>query len=94
MAKKYVIITSDDVSSVDFTKVQEASADTLRWNNDNTKAFVKYEGYKPTCLHGKTAYTHTQILNILNDVDEEWYIEDTSLKVDYIQTGQKRVQFI
>ena len=57
MAKKYVIITSDDVSSVDFTKVQEASADTLRWNKDNTKAFVKYEGYKPTCLHGKTAYT-------------------------------------
>ena len=94
MAKKYVIITSDDVSSVDFTKVQEASADTLRWNKDNTKAFVKYEGYKPTCLHGKTAYTHTQILNILNDVDGEWYIEDTSLKVDYIQTGHNRVQFI
>ena len=45
MARKYVIITSDDVSSVDFTKVEETSADTLRWNNDNTKTFVKYEGY-------------------------------------------------
>jgi len=79
MAKKYIIITSSDVSSIDFTKIQETSADTLRWNIDNTKTFVKYEGYKPTCLHGKTAYTYAEILNILNDVDGEWYIEDTSL---------------
>ena len=79
MAKKYIIITSSDVSSIDFTKIQETSADTLRWNIDNTKTFVKYEGYKPTCLHGKATYTYAQILSILNDVDGEWYIEDTSL---------------
>ena len=78
MARKYVIITSSDVSSVDFTKVQETSAETLRWNNDNTKTFVKYEGYKPTFLHGKTAYTYAEILTILNDVDGEWYVEDTT----------------
>ena len=78
MARKYVIITSDDVSSVDFTKVEETSVDTLRWNKDNTKTFVKYQGYKPTFLHNKTAYTYEQILNILNDVDGEWYIEDTT----------------
>ena len=78
MAKKYVIITSEYVSSVDFTKVQETSVDTLRWNNDNTKTFVKYEGYKPTCLHNKTTYTHAQILTILNDVEGEWYVEDTT----------------
>ncbi len=78
MARKYVIITSEDVGSVDFTKVEETSTDTLRWNNDNTKTFVKYQGYKPTCLHGKTAYTYTQITNILDDVDGEWYIEDTT----------------
>tara|TARA_R100000544_G_scaffold1149_1_gene611 strand:+ start:295 stop:537 length:243 start_codon:yes stop_codon:yes gene_type:complete len=76
MAKKYVIITSSDVSSVDFTKVQETSAETLRWSNDNTKTFVKYEGDKPTCLHGKTAYTYAEILTILNDVDGDWYVED------------------
>ena len=78
MARKYVIIDSEDVSSVDFTKVQETSADTLRWNKDNTKTFVKYEGYKPTCLHNKTAYTYAQILTILNDVNGEWYVEDTT----------------
>ena len=78
MARKYVIITSEDVSSVDFSKVQETSADTLRWNKDNTKTFVKYEGYKPTCLHNKTAYTYEEILAILDDINGEWYIEDTS----------------
>ncbi len=78
MARKYVIITSDDVSSVDFSKVQETSADTLRWNKDNTKTFVKFTGNTPSFLNGKTAYTYEQILNILNDVDGEWYIEDTT----------------
>jgi len=76
MERKYVIITSSDVSSVDFTKVQETSAETLRWNNDNTKTFVKYEGSKPTFLQGKTTYTYTEILTILNDVNGEWYVED------------------
>ena len=78
MARQYVIITSEDVSSVDFSEVQETSVDTLRWNNDNTKTFVKYEGYKPKSLYGKTAYSYNQILTILNDVDGEWYIEDTT----------------
>ena len=78
MAKKYVIITSDDASSVDFTKVQETSADTLRWNKDNTKTFVKFEGDTPSFLTGKTQYTYSEILAILNDVNGEWYIEDTT----------------
>jgi hypothetical protein len=75
MAREYVIITSSDVSSVDFTKVEETSTDTLRWNKDNTKTFVKYQGDKPTFLQGKTAYTYVDILAILNDVEGEWYIE-------------------
>jgi len=76
MARKYVIITSEEVSSVDFTKVEETSADTLRWNNDKTKTFVKYEGYKPTCLHGKTAYTYAQILTTLNVENGEWWTDE------------------
>ena len=78
MAKHYVIINREDVDNIDFYKVQETSSETLRWNKDNTKTFVKYEGYKPTCLHNKTAYTYAEILAILNDVDGEWYIEDTT----------------
>ena len=37
MARKYVILEASDVSSIDFDKVLETSADTLRWNLDNTK---------------------------------------------------------
>jgi len=78
MAKKYVIITNNDTSSVDFSQVQETSIDTLRWNKDNTKTFVKFTGDTPSFLNGKTQYTYEQILSILGDVDGEWYIEDTT----------------
>jgi len=77
--KKYVIITSSDVSSVDFSRVQETSVDTLRYNRAETKTFVKYTGDKPSFLDGKTEYTNEEILAILNDVDGEWFVEDTSL---------------
>jgi len=76
--KKYVIITSDDVSSVDFSKVQETSVDTLRWNKDNTKTFVKFTGDTPSFLNGKTQYAYSEILTILNDINGEWHIEDTT----------------
>ena len=71
--RKYVIIGRDDVSSVDFTKVLETSADTLRYSTDGNKTFVKYEGSKPSFLTGKTVYSHSQILAILNADDGEWY---------------------
>jgi len=73
--RKWVIISQSDVSSVDFSKVLETSADTLRYSNDDSKTFVKYEGNKPSFLSGKTAYTHSQILAILNDTDGEWYAD-------------------
>jgi hypothetical protein len=76
--KKYVIITSEDISSVDFSKVQETSTDTLRWNKNNTKTFVKFTGDTPSFLNGKTQYTYSEILTILNDINGEWYIEDTT----------------
>tara|TARA_B100001063_G_C16229552_1_gene295641 strand:- start:78 stop:320 length:243 start_codon:yes stop_codon:yes gene_type:complete len=75
MARKYVIINSSDVSSVDFTKVEETSAETLRWNNDNTKTFVKYTGDKPSFLEGKTEYTVDELIAILDVVDGEWWID-------------------
>ena len=69
--RKYVIIDKDDVSSVDFSKVLETSANTLRYSNDGNKTFVKYEGSQPSFLVGKTEYTHSEILAILNEVDGE-----------------------
>ena len=72
--RKYVIISKNDVSSVDFTKVIETSADTLRYSNDGNKTFVKYNGSQPSFLSGKTEYSHSEILAILNEVDGEWWI--------------------
>lgn len=60
--RKYVIITASEVSSVDFSKVSETSASTLKYNNDNSKTFVKYEGDQPSFLNGKTEYTHSEML--------------------------------
>ena len=71
--RKYVIISKDDVSSVDFSQVFETSAYTIRYSNDKSKTFVKYEGSQPSFLSGKTEYTHSQILAILNDESGEWW---------------------
>ena len=71
--RTYVIIEAADVSGVDFSQVLETSADTLRYNNDETKTFVKYKGSQPSFLNGKTTYTHAEILTEL--VKEEWVQE-------------------
>jgi len=76
--RKYVIISKDDVSSVDFSKVIETSADTLRYSVDGNKTFVKYSGDQPSFLSGKTEYTHSEILAILNEVDGEWWVDDNA----------------
>ena len=73
--RRWVIIDKDEVSSVDFSKVLENSADTLRYSNDGNKTFVKYEGSKPSFLSGKTEYSYSEILAILDDTDGEWYTE-------------------
>ena len=72
--KKYIIITKDEVASVDFSQVDETSINTLRYNSDGTKTFVKFEGATPSFLNGKTQYTHDEILAELSK--SEWIIED------------------
>jgi len=72
--RTYVIINSSDVSSVDFSKVAETSADTLRYSLDGSKTFVKFEGDTPSFLEGKTQYTHTEILGVL--AGPEWSSSD------------------
>ena len=69
MSRKYVIVDAADAGSIDFSKVLQTSADTLRWNNDNTKTFVKYTGVKPSFLSG-AVLTHSQIREEL--AKDEW----------------------
>ena len=74
MNKKFVILNVSELSNVDFSQVLEYSADTLRYNNDRTKTFVKYIGTQPSFLSGKTEYTIDEIKVLLEDENGEWYI--------------------
>lgn len=75
--RTYVIINSSDVSSVDFSKVAETSADTLRYSLDGNKTFVKFEGDTPSFLIGEPQYDQEEMLGILNGVD--WTDPDATL---------------
>jgi hypothetical protein len=74
--RNYVIIDASEVSSVDFDQVLETSADTLRFSVDGSKTFVKFEGDTPSFLEGKTANTHSEMLEIL--AGEEWTDPDAN----------------
>jgi hypothetical protein len=67
--RKYVIINASEVGTVDFSQVIETSASTLRYSNDNSQTFVKFEGSTPSFLNGKTQYTDSEIRVILNGTD-------------------------
>lgn len=68
--RTYVIIDASEVANVDFDKVLETSADTLRYSVDGTKTFVKYEGTQPSFLDGKTEHSHEEMLSIVSG--PEW----------------------
>lgn len=70
MSKKYVIIETSEVDSVNFNEVIETESQYLRYSADGSKTFVKYEGEQPSFLSGKTEYTHSEILTIL--ATDEW----------------------
>ena len=72
--RKYVILNANEVSSIDFSKVDETSADTLAYNNDNTQTFVKFIGDTPSFLEGKTQHTLEEMIVILDDVNGIWFI--------------------
>ena len=77
--RNYVILTAAEAAVIDFDEVMETSHDTLRWNNDSTKTFVKFEGSTPSELVGKTTYTQDEILVTLNDPEGEWYTDPDGL---------------
>ncbi len=68
----YCIINSSEVSSLDFSQIQDDSVNTLRYSLDQTQVLVEYSGDQPSFLSGKTEYTHSEILAIINDYDQGW----------------------
>ena len=74
--RKYVIINKEEVSDINFAYVLENSEETLRYNVDGTKAFVKFEGDTPSFLEGKATLTNEEILAILNNSSNGWSQEE------------------
>ena len=72
MEKKYVIIEKNHVESIDFQHVLETSKATLRYNLDGTKTIVKFIGEVPDFLEGDEIYSHSEIIEIINNPDNGW----------------------
>ena len=74
MSRTYLIIPTSELSKVDFSKICETSADTVRKSVDETKTFIKWDSSEPSFVSSITGtegpYTHTEILSII--VTEDW----------------------
>ena len=75
--RTYVILNSSEVDTVDFSKVLQQSADTLRYSVDGSKFLLKFEGDTPSFLIGEPQYDHAEILTIMQSA--EW--TDPSLDI-------------
>ena len=73
MNRKYVILNSSDVASIDFSQVLQRSADTLRYSLDGSQTFIKYEGTRPSFLdEDDIDLTHAEIMDVLSH--EDWAV--------------------
>lgn len=68
----YCVVDASDLTSMDFSQLEDTSADTVRYSLDGSKFIVEYSGSKPSFLSSATEYTHTEIRNLINDLNEGW----------------------
>ncbi len=72
MEKKYIILNVSEINTINFSKVIEDSKETLRYNMNHTEIIVKFIGETPSFLDGKKQYSHTEIINLINNPDNGW----------------------
>jgi hypothetical protein len=72
--REFMIFNVSELDTIDFTKVLETSAETVRKSVDGEKTFVKWDGAIPQCVVDLTTsegpYTYEEILAIL--ATPEW----------------------
>ena len=72
--RQFMIFSVSELNQIDFDKVLEDSANTVRKSANDSKTFVKWEGDMPECVANLTTsegpYTYTEILQILST--NEW----------------------
>jgi len=72
--RNFMIFSTSETGSIDFSEVLETSAQTLRLSVDGSKSFVKWDGETiPTSVVSLTTkegpYTYTEIVTILTGSD-------------------------
>ena len=72
--RNFMIFSTSETGSIDFSQVLETSSETLRLNVSGSKSFVKWDGETvPTSVAGLTTkegpYTYTEIVTILTGSD-------------------------
>lgn len=76
--KKYIILSTNRLDEIDYSKVMQTSRDTLRESVDGTKCIVKFKGECPEEFIDETILSFNQILDIINDESNGWiYNPDT-----------------
>ena len=75
MNKRYCIIPTTKIDDINFINVLE-SRDTIRYKLDESEFIVKYSGNKPKDLYLFTAYSHKEIINIINNPENGWIKKD------------------
>jgi hypothetical protein len=75
MDRKYTIVNTSELNSLDFNELLNTSEEYVRKSVDGSKAIVSYRGTTPSALSGKTEYTITELKVIVEDINGEWYTE-------------------
>jgi len=77
----YIIVPSEHLEKVNFSKVKQTSPNSLRYSLDRKSFLLKYEGDQPEFIFsitqdaiGLSEYTHEQIIQFLNS--PEWTKQD------------------
>lgn len=68
---KYCIIPTSEIDNINFAQVVEFR-DTLRYKTDESEFIVKYTQTKPTSLEPYADYTHSEILEFINNPANGW----------------------
>mgnify|MGYP003664472043 FL=1 len=67
----YIILPIEKLDYINFNLVIEKKK-TLRYNINNTEFIVKFFGDTPTDLKEYKKYTHSEILDVINNPENGW----------------------
>ena len=73
---KYAILNTSDINTVDFSKVKQTDANSVRKTLDGSKFMVKFEGDTPDFLEGVTLYTNQEMIEIFWNIDNGWQLAE------------------